>query len=125
MIDKCPICKRPLRQVNSNVFECPERKEYVPELDTHIACNHITCILDSKNNVSTETIVVLPYQIHLNYLANETSIFRLEKQINKYSKNKNKSFKFNLILKIDGTTKFNWNNRERLIDKVKLLMLFS
>jgi hypothetical protein len=125
MIFDCPVCnKRMISVVNKNIHECPDIKVFVPELNETISANHAIYILN-KEQLSTATINVLPYQIHTNYESGTTSIYKLIIAKSFAKIKQKKRYEFKPLLTIDMITVFPWNNRDKLIEKIKLLLLLS
>jgi hypothetical protein len=124
---KCDVCGINLIQSgNVGIYTCKEVPIWIEDRQRYLEIRHTTCHV-VNNKVIYKEIDVFPYKFCLSLETNKTSIFK--SIIRTTTLNDGKNIVYNtdkrIVLEIDHIIDLPWNDKEQVIQKLKLYSAFS
>lgn len=124
----CPICKQLLKPSgNPNTLMCGARKVFVEELNIYLDTIHAMYCFNEDGSLPFRVIEVPPYAFEIQEVP-EKRFFqtRIQKVISLDKKSPGYlRFHRETLLILPGIISCQWDNKEAVYEKIKMLMLFS
>lgn len=127
----CPVCGLTLRAtgVNPNMYYCTKRKVWVSDLGMHLDIVDATIYVDPLSGKQTLKIIeVAPYSFTItdDTVTKKTEVRKImpEERIPGTRKS-SRSLERKKVLSIEACMKLPWNDKEKVLERMKLYLLFS
>jgi len=127
----CPVCGNALKAtgVDPNMYYCTKRKVWFPDVGAHIDTIEATVCLDADSKPILQIIEVPPYRFTITNEAKgqKTEISKIVLRQDRVSPHKWYPHAINreTILTLPTAINLPWNNKEKVLERVKLFLLFS
>lgn len=127
----CPVCGNALKVagVDPNMYYCPKRKIWFPDIGAHIDTIEATIYIDASGRHTLQIIEVPPYRFTI---TDEDKIQKTEISKIAVRQDRVHSYKWypqsitrDPILILSTALKLPWNNKEKVLERMKLFLLFS
>lgn len=126
----CPVCGNTLKATGTdpNMFYCVKRKVWVSDLGIHIDIVDATIYLTNDGKIEWQVIEIPPYRFLLTddkdgQMTVVSKYVTLNK--NPWDKQNAMAWRRETILTIPALMKLPWNDKEQVLEKLKLYLLFS
>jgi hypothetical protein len=124
----CPVCGNKLRAtgVNPDMYYCTKRKIWVSDLGTHLEIVDATVYLDPEGKQTVRTIEIPPYSFTITDDAKQETVVR---KIIAPERTRpwmpGRIFQKKIVLTIPSVISLPWNDRNKVLERMKLFILFS
>jgi hypothetical protein len=126
----CPVCGNTLKATGTdpNMFYCVKRKVWVSDLGIHIDIVDATIYRTPDGKVVWQVIEIPPYRFLLNdddkgQLTTVSKYVTLNKK--PWDKQNAMAWKREVILTVQALINLPWNDKDQVLEKLKLYLLFS
>ena len=125
MIINCDVCDMPLLQSgNEGIYSCKEVPVWIEDGQRYLEVRHTTCHIN-QDKITYKVISIFPYEFQLLYDVNKTIISKVVIKNITHNKNSTPVKHKKVLLEIDQIIDLPWNDREQVIQKLKLYSVFS
>jgi hypothetical protein len=125
----CPICKVEMTQtVNTGLYMCLQKREkFLSELDIEIKYWDSVIYVNHDNRIHTQIYEIPPYKFTIQNLTNFSAIEKAELSYKDIPFKVSDSFLwgYKKILEIDAILDLPWDNRDKVLERVKGYLTFS
>ncbi len=126
----CPVCGNTLKATGTdpNMFYCVKRKVWVSDLGIHIDIVDSTIYFTNEGKIEWQVIEIPPYRFLIvdDHDGQQTVVSKYV-TLNKkpWDKQNAMAWRRETILTIDAIMNLPWNDKEQVLEKLKLYLLFS
>jgi hypothetical protein len=125
----CPVCGIPLRPTGNNpdMYYCTKRKIWIQDLGMHLDIIDATIYVSPDGKPTLKIIEIPPYSFTITDDPGKTStvIRKVMPQERLPGARKARTLERKIILSMDVVAKLPWHDREKVLERVKLYLLFS
>lgn len=127
----CPVCGEALKVTgaNPNVYACTKRKVWLSDLGLHCEIIDATVYVDLQTGKRTSKLIEIPpyvFWITDDGSTQKTDVRKLvlEERIPGI-KQGSRSFERKRVLSLNCAMKLPWNDKEKVMERMRLYLLFS
>lgn len=126
----CPVCGNALKAtgVDPNMYYCIKRKIWVSDLGIHLDIVDATVSITPEGKINWQLIEIPPYSFLITDDAKgQQTVVRkvLAPESKPYYKARAKTYERKIVLTVPALMKLPWNNKEEVLNRMKLYLLFS
>lgn len=127
----CPVCGDVLKisGVDINMYYCPKRKIWFPDIGAHIDTIEATICFNADGKPTLQIIEVPPYRFTITdedqFQKTEISKIAVRQDRVHPQKWYPQAITREPILILSTALKLPWNNKEKVLERMKLFLLFS
>lgn len=126
----CPVCGNALKAtgVDPNMYYCIKRKVWVSDLGLHLDIVDATLNITPEGKTTWQLIEIPPYSFLISddEKGQQTVVRKvIAPEKNPWDKVRAKTYRREIVLTVPALMKLPWNNKEEVLKRMKLYMLFS
>jgi hypothetical protein len=126
----CPVCGDTLKAtgVDPNMYYCTKRKIWFPDIGAHLDTIEATIYVDDDGKYTLQVIEVPPYRFTItdNAKVQKTEVEKVVKhEPAPGHKWYPRALGRKVILTIPSIMNLPWNDKEKVLERMKLFLLFS
>lgn len=128
----CPVCGIPLRPTGNNpdMYYCTKRKIWMQDLGMHLDIIDATIYLAPDGQQTLKIIEVPPYSFTItddNCCKQSTVVRKVIPQDRTFPPGplRARTLERKIVLSVDAAMKLPWHDKEKVLERMKMYLLFS
>jgi len=123
----CPVCKEEMRQtINTSLYMCPVENRRIVFSDFAMTYLDSVIYLNADGSPHTQIYEIPPYKFGIWNFGNSTVIEKASLMNKRISFTlSNNAYQYRPLLTINYILDLPWDNREKVLEKVKGYLIFS
>ncbi len=129
-LPNCPVCGNALKAtgVDPNMYFCVKRKVWISDLGIHLDIVDATLNILPDGKVTWQLIEIPPYSFLItdDEKGQQTVVRKvIGPELTPWNKKRAKTFERKIVLTVPALMKMPWNNKQKVLERMKLFLLFS
>jgi hypothetical protein len=123
----CEICGQDLIQSgNVEIYSCASSYHWIEENNKYLEFKHYSCHI-KNGKINYKLFTIFPYRFELFYDDNKTKIYKsiVRAEIKNPGKETVYSTERQKVLELESIIDLPWNNKDQVLQKLKLYSIFS
>lgn len=126
----CPVCGNGLRAtgVNPNMYYCTRRKVWMSDLGTHLDIVDATVYVAPDGRQTMKVIEVPPYSFTIidDGVTQKTDVRKvMHEERLPGMRSSARTYERKMVLSVQAVMNLPWNSKEKVLERMKLYLLFS